>query len=407
MLSTVHGDGRKASDTDHLDALRDYPFLRASLEDLEAAYCYASTERPNMRHVVCLMFDALEFLLYEILLLHEKDIYRTGQNTIGFDEALKICRELQFEIPLIGTVRDVQKHRGDAKHHAQSPDGAAFLRMLGKFRIIVSRLIHEQFEGPLADTLPRLPLVSHHVALFECYRLRRNNNWQQALKYVLGALLQKHREMFGKNCNRAFPAALQVECLVSVLKAEIEGTEYAVASASAIEAMTGLPETIEPMLDSGNWEGAAKAVGTAYSTIDELVPGIFDVAKAEKLTDKLYVPRNFRFGKPMAWSKFWAGKDSEEGELAKAIQVHLREHGGTVEKLGEPHYADDDDRIWRWWELALFDGERWHSFHLNTSFEVSLETGIDASIDRSVSTNLLRQILVELRLIEELVGAGG
>ena len=279
--------------------------------------------------------------------------------------------------------------------------------MLGNFQIVISRLVHEQFEGPLTDTLPKLPLFSHHIALFECYRRMRNHNWQQALKYSLGALLKKHREMFGTNCDKSFPSELRVEALISVLKAEIEGTEYEAAPASAIDAFTGLSETINPMLDREDWEEAAKAVGSAYSTIDELVPGIFDLTRARKLTEKLYVPAGFRFGKAMMWSKIWGGDDTEVGKLVKAIQTYLQAHPGVVEKLGEPHYEEDDDRYWRWWELALFDGERWHSFHLDTSFDVSLESSIDASRDRSTTANLLRQILNELRSIEKPADASG
>jgi len=35
----------------------------------------------------------------------------------------------------------------------------------------------------------------------------------------------------------------------------------------------------------------------------------------------------------------------------------------------------DDDRSWIWWEFGLFDGEKWHSFHLDDSYRISLESG--------------------------------
>jgi hypothetical protein len=112
-----------------LETLKEYPFLTAALEDLAEIELCTSRAVPNRRHVVCLMFDVLEFVLYEILILHGQDIYRSGQNTIGFDDALRACKELGVEIPRIGVVRDVQKHRGDAKHHAQSPDEDSYQRL--------------------------------------------------------------------------------------------------------------------------------------------------------------------------------------------------------------------------------------------------------------------------------------
>jgi hypothetical protein len=85
-----------------VQTLKEYPFLKAALEDLEEIQLCDSRKVPNRRHIVCLMFDVLEFVLYEILLLHERDIYRSGQHTIGFDDALSACKELGVECRLAG-----------------------------------------------------------------------------------------------------------------------------------------------------------------------------------------------------------------------------------------------------------------------------------------------------------------
>jgi hypothetical protein len=66
-----------------VDALAPYPWLRACIEDYALA-ARLSLEPAQSRHAVCLMHDAIEFLLYEILLLTEHDIYNDGQHTIGF-----------------------------------------------------------------------------------------------------------------------------------------------------------------------------------------------------------------------------------------------------------------------------------------------------------------------------------
>jgi hypothetical protein len=167
------------------DPLIDFLFLRAALEDLQAAQRYAALDRPNRRHIICLLFDALEFILYEILLLHEKDIYRGGQNTIGFDDALEACRKLPIEIPLIGTVRNLQKNRGDAKHHAQSPDDNAYDSIQRNLPVVISRLVYEQFEPVIGSIPPQLAIITHHVALFTFYRRRRNVDWPKALELAL------------------------------------------------------------------------------------------------------------------------------------------------------------------------------------------------------------------------------
>lgn len=392
----------RAGTLSDLQSLKEYPFLRAALEDLEELQLCASRESTNRRHVVCLMFDALEFVLYEILLLHERDIYRTGQNTIGFDDALSICQETGIEIPLIGTIRQIQKHRGDAKHHAQTPDEIAYQRMLGNFEIIVSRLVYEQFERVLGETLKTLPLFSHRLALFESYRRRRNHNWEQAYRFVLGALLQKHREMFESRSGLAFDFAAGHIYQLDILEMEIAATDYKVAPQAAVGELKNLVAKIRESLSHNNWEKAALLVGAAYSTTDKLLPGIFDIGRAKHLTSKLYQPASFRYGKPMAWSKAWGRQGSEDAMLAEAIVAFLKANSKVVKKFGEPHFETDDDRYWRWWEFAIFDGERWHTFHLDTSFHIALETGPDSSNDNATSTKLLKLILEEFRDCKEI-----
>ena len=376
-----------------LEALKEYPFLTAALEDLVELQLCASRETTNRRHVVCLMFDALEFILYEILLLHERDIYRTGQNTIGFDDALCICQEFGLEIPLIGTVRQIQKCRGDAKHHAQTPDKTAYQRLLGNFEIIISRMVHEQFEGVLGDALTTLPLLSHRLALFESYRRKRNHNWEQAYRFVLGALLRKHHEMFGSRSGLTIDFAAEHTYLLDVLEKEISATDYNVAPRAAADGLKNLVARVRETLGNDGWKDGALLVGAAYSTTDKLLPGIFDIDRAKRLTPKLYQPAGFRHGKPMAWSKVWGRQGSKEAALAEAVVTFLKANSDIVKKFGEPHFETDDDRYWRWWEFAIFDGERWHTFHLDTSFIVALETGPDSSNDRAASTDLLKLIL--------------
>lgn len=385
----------------YLEALKEYPFLRAALEDIEEANLCVSREIPNRRHVICLMFDALEFVLYEILLLHENDIYKTGQSTIGFDDALSISQKLGVNIPLIGTVRQIQKHRGDAKHHAQTPDEPAYQSICRNFQIIVSRLVHEQFEGVVGDVVKDFGLLNHRFALFECYRRQRNHDWERAYRFVLGALLRKHQEMLGNRSGSAFNFAVGHAGQLKTLEVEIAATNYPVAPRTTAAALKALVEQVRVAISDGNWENAASLVANAYSISDELVPKSFEINRALRLTNKLYLPSSFRYGKPMAWAKVWGQQGSKEEASAHAVVAFLKANSDVVKMFGQPNYAEDDDRYRRWWEFAIFDGERWHTFHLDTDYAVALEIGFDSSGEHRNSADLLNLILEELREVRD------
>ena len=111
------------------------------------------------------------------------------------------------------------------------------------------------------------------------------------------------------------------------------------------------------------------------------------------------------------WGQSWAPNDTQRA-LAKYLLGCGADYLFTVKgnqptllsdirlllkKFGESHYETDDDRYWRWWEFAIFDDERWHTFHLDTSFRVSLESGPDSSRDQATSTKLLSLILSEFQ----------
>lgn len=174
-----------------------YPFLKAALEDMALVSELTRRELGTPRNIISLLHDALEFILYESLLAVNQDIYKNGQNTIGLDAAILRCKENDIELPLLGTIRAIQKHRGDAKHHAQTPHEAAFAKMVGEFRMIASRLIHERFAQALGAEIVGLGLLPHHVALYESYRKYRTHNWSLALRFALGSILHKHRSVVG------------------------------------------------------------------------------------------------------------------------------------------------------------------------------------------------------------------
>lgn len=130
------------------------------------------------------------------------------------------------------------------------------------------------------------------------------------------------------------------------------------------------------LLRDGHVEEAAELAGKAYSLVDESIPSIFDISSAKQLTPRLVLPARFRFGKSMGWSAWQTGDTPAKGEVNESLRTLLKKNPEFVKNaLGTPYYEDDDDRYWKWWELAVFDGERWHSFHLADHFGLSLESG--------------------------------
>lgn len=343
------------------------------------------------------MFDAIEFVLYEILNSNERDIYRGGQNTIGFDEALSECQKMGIQIPMIGAIRQIQKQRGDAKHHGQTPEADDFQRLSATFSVIMARLIVEQFEETFGGDIKKLPLLSHEVALFECYRRQRNHDWEKAYRFILGAFLRKHRAAFRGEQRTPFDFSLGHEHQLNMVEKEVGEADYVVAPLEASETIKKVVPQIRLAVNANDWRRATDLVAQAYSTADRLVPSMFDISQAKRISSKLYQPHQFRLDRPMAWAKVWGSKGSEEAKLAEKIASFLRDNPVIVEKFGSPHYEADDDRMWRWWEFALFDGERWHTFHVDGfGYGVSLEVGPDSSTERSTSAELLALILSQL-----------
>ena len=49
-----------------------------------------------------------------------------------------------------------------------------------------------------------------------------------------------------------------------------------------------------------------------------------------------------------------------------------------VKSFGPMHRGQDDDHFWEWWEFVIFDGLRWHSFHLDGSLGIKLQMNFDS-----------------------------
>lgn len=377
-----------------MTAIDRYPFLKAALDDIRLASQLTRRDLGSPRHVVILLHDALEFILYEALQALSVDIYKNGQNTIGLDAAVTACKANGIDLPLLGTIRAIQKHRGDAKHHAQTPHEAAFAKMVGEFRVIASRLLHERFGQALGGELRSLGLLPYHVALHESYRKYRTHNWPLALRFGVGAVLHKHRLVLGA-ADDYLGGTLEVPAIVGLLATEIASASYPPAPAEAVEALKRAPGELQRLIAEGKIPQAAEAAGHAFEKVDRIVPGVFDIHSARRLTDRLVQPRGFLFNRSMSWSKWQRGDTGAKQEAEKTLGEFLRSRPELVKRFGELHQMDDDDTYWRWWEFAVSDGTRWHTFHLDDGYRLLLESGSlsdeDAKRRERVAELILRE----------------
>jgi hypothetical protein len=369
---TIKKSSQPSAEGASSDALAPYPWLRASLEDYALATRLA-LEPTEARHAVCLMHDAIEFLLYEILLLTEHDIYNDGQHTIGFDGALTACEKKQIRIPLLGTVRTIQKQRGDAKHHAQRPDGNEFRRVVREFQILISQLVYEHFAESLAGGIRSLGLIPYHQSLYETYRKHRTHRWGLAMRAALGAVLHKHRELVDLPEEYETVSSEEPYKIVATLERNVKSANYPAAREEILNIVQTLPQTLKQFLDKKDDRGAAEYAGKGYLQIDEILPSAFDIRSSRKLTSKLMQPRDGIRG-DHSWSKRQPGDTKKTEEYVNEIKKLLENNPKIVDFLGEPFLMMDDDSYWKWWELTVFDGEQWAVFHVNDHLEVSLES---------------------------------
>jgi hypothetical protein len=375
--------------------LDSYPFLKAALEDIGLVSELTRRSLGTPRNIISLLHDALEFILYESLLAVDQDIYKNGQNTIGLDAAIQRCKENSIELPLLGTIRSIQKHRGDAKHHAQTPHETAFTKMVGEFRIIASRVIHERFAQALGAEIVGLGLLPYHVALYESYRKYRTHNWSLALQFALGAVLHKHRAVLAIPDNYRDGVVQARTAVLALLKHDIASAPYLQAPKDALVAWRTLPEDLAAMIGEGKVPEAAETAGHGYASVDSILPGVFDMMSARRLTDRLVQPQSLRIDRAMSWSKWQRGDTARKKDAEMRLAELLRRTPELVEAFGPPFQEDEDDRYWRWWVFAVFDDVRWHTFHLDDRFAMSLESGRFSDEDAAQRERLSEVILEE------------
>ena len=338
--------------------LTELPFLSAALEDYQLGMRLAS-EGGNARQSVCLMHDAIEFVMYQILACRGIDVYKSGQNTIGFDDALKKCEEAKISLAHIHTIQEIQKRRGDAKHHAQTPDPKDFQRIALLFKSIFSVICFEHFGNPLATFIASRIQYAYHMALFDMYRrARRDQNWNKALMYALRALIHKRRAIYGVGDDFSTHQVSKLEGLTSILAS----TAALSATPEEVQKVSQLSESAKLQISSQQLKLAAETIGAAFSELDFISPTIFNISTARKLTPRLYQTNG------VDYSGMWSMVENT------ALKSVFSEHPALVKSFGHPCYEQIDECSGvTWWEFVLFDGSRWLPFRIDEGYRISSE----------------------------------
>ncbi len=342
-------------------------FYRSAFEDVKLANTLQKTQKCQPRHVIILFHDALEFLMYEALQLSEIDIYQNGQNTIGFDKALTEVNKLGYNLCYMATIRELQKLRGDAKHHAQDVEWNKIEEISKRWEIACSCLIWDMISQAVNPNEFDWPFQKFSKSQYTLYQRERNKNWESAARHLLTAIIHKKCDV---DLISARPKGLFIVPTQKLVLSMIDHFNKGVSSESVLLKK----DEIIQFFKSSLWEEACDILSKIYSSIDYSDPIIFNKTNAVFITDNLALADGYRGNAGMSWSK-WSKSDTEEYKTAlNDIKNILTANPKLIQKFGSPEYEDDGDRYWKWWDFVIFDGDEWHSFILEEDFRISPES---------------------------------
>lgn len=353
-----------------VEKLSDFPYLRASIEDALAAQATIMSPNPCMRHAIVFMHDAIEFIIYESLVSCDVDIYENGQNTVGINSAIALYSKKYGDPPFIGTLRTIQKLRGDAKHHAQVPEESAISRISSEFTALMSCLTFRHFGEVLVHHNIQTHFLPLHAALFVQYRKYRNRNWERAATPILGALMHGIRHTFELKDDFSAYARTPNEGLIAIVRESAHLLKH-----RCIEDPDGDISTMNTSLASKNFRELSETAARIYSLIQRRSPSNFDLATSRHITPQLVQPKLIHYLTSISLTKVHHSDTSVTKISLDDVRSKLRSCHRLVEELGAPYREDDEDRYWIWWELAIFAGGEWHTFHLHNDLQISLEVG--------------------------------
>jgi hypothetical protein len=352
--------------------LNQMPFLEVSIEDFHEAKKMSRIISPkNKRHSVLLFEDSMEFLFYQKLCLINEDIYKNGQNTIGFDKALEIVKE-KSGLLFLDVIRRVQKLRGDIKHHAQEPSDKEYESMLDKIDVFYSAFIYENFWEDLKENIFEIKLLPYHEALYTHSVYIKSHRPEEACLQILAACIHKLKA-FIKN-NKIIKSWLIKDRgnLIAVLQRLLIENQVIIIPEvfgkiqNEINGIKSLSDEFGLIFD--------KSI-KIFGMLDEILPSFFEINSSIKITDRLLIPKKFSYKQAMSWAKFMNIDTKTFFEYQRKIHDLLNDSKELVSLFGPLYREEEEDNYWEWWEFAVFDGNKWYSVHLESDFDLLPESG--------------------------------
>lgn len=344
--------------------LNSLPYLEASIEDFHEAMAKTREVSPaNKRHSVLLLEEAFEFAFYQKLDMLGQDVYRAGQNTIGINSAIDLIKKKGIGLLFLNAVRKVQKLRGDAKHHAQVPAEKEYVSLLEKARVSYSAFLFENFWEDLRDDLFEIRLMPYHEALFVHCEYLKSHQREVACRQMVSACIHRIKALLGdREVVRTW--VIHEMCdLIAILK-NLHGRLGGVSvKADLIDSIYQAVNNLDASVTGQDTDEVYRQTKKVYGLLSEAFPSVYDLELSLMLTDRLapvHVPRGLTH-----WTALQPNDSEEFKGLQKDMADLLSQSPELLAALGAPSFEDEfDGRRLESWDLAVFDGYRWHSVML-------------------------------------------
>jgi hypothetical protein len=288
-------------------------FFKAFREDVKLAERLFDSKGSSPRHIILLLHDALEFLFYECLLLNEVDIYENGQNTIGFDKAYNLLVKSGYRLPYVATIREIQKLRGDAKHHAQDVGWGKLSQLVQRWSIICVCVAWDMI-SPVADGEDLdWAATEYSKAQHSLYQRARNKDWGMALRHLIAAFVHK-------KCDMSQSVSRPVGPIEQNLVPAFGTLSVLMSNGPGSQVFQSQMANIERLIKSEALKEACETLADVYSLLELENPTQFDVSSAVFITERLALASGRRYGRRgMSWHKWSSSDTSRNTSIERSV----------------------------------------------------------------------------------------
>jgi hypothetical protein len=232
--------------------------------------------------------------------------------------------------------------------------------------------IFESFWHILGDDIFRLRLLPYHEALYQYYNLTAKSEPRFALHDIAAAVIHEVRLAVGITAPLETWKITDINELINLLDSD---TLPRCAARMPELKRASLSHAMDEVKSSSDHpERLARSYSELYRLLDESLPYMFDIEKADMLTQHLCAPKEHRYERSIAWQPY-------DGPEVKALEELFLSRPEVRHRLGEAResfiwYGDDpymeereppEGHYW-YYLLAVFDGERWRPFRLVALF---------------------------------------